>query len=154
MSETLTEAQIGYFAGFFDGEGWIGIVRRDSTSAAGKKYLVYTLMIGAAQCDPRPVLLLQKHFGGSISRGLKKRSRTPIYTWQVASIRAESFLRLVQAHLIHKREQCEVALSYREFVSSRRRYGPVKNPPEYHEISREYADLIKRVRAETRTTTA
>ena len=149
--EDIAEGRVGYYAGFFDGEGWVGVVRRSQIDRRnGRRYVCYTLMIGAGQCDPRPVRMLQKAFGGSLSVSRQQKAVHLFYSWQVASIKAERFLRLVQPYLIHKKEQCEVALSFREFVRERRRYGPGKMPPEYHQMAQEYADLMKRVRAETR----
>lgn len=141
----LTEAERAYAAGFFDGEGFIGIYKR-SAPAKGKTYSYYTLLVGASQCDPRPLLFIQDRFGGSLGcdRSGKKSSGNLLYTWQVGARKAESFLRAIQPYLIHKAEQCAVAIAYRDIVNGRRKGNHLA-------ADAEFQALIRSVRAKTRT---
>lgn len=151
----LTEGQIGYFAGFFDGEGWLSIVPRKS-ARRGVTYHYHTLMAGAGQCDPRPIELLKKTFGGSISCSKIKcnthgvANGNAFFSWQVHSKNAAAFLETIRPYLIHKQEQCDIALSWRRYSSQRPRYGCEPAPKEYSEIDKEYAALIRRAREETK----
>ena len=135
----IKDTEAAYIAGFFDGEGWIGINKRTSGG-----YSHFALMVGAGQCDPRPLLFIQERFGGRISVGRKPGTHI-FHTWVVYSRVAESFLRCVEKYLIHKREQCEVAISYRGFVNKRSKGNHLS-------LDEEYAELLKRARGETRVT--
>lgn len=155
MENNIPDTRLAYYAGFFDGEGWISILARHQRSSGGKSYKVHTLMIGAAQCDPRPVQMLKADFGGCIcikkNQHLTHHGKHVIYSWQLLSAKAERFLRAVQPFLVHKKEQCDVALSFREFITKRPRYGrDGPSPTEYWDLESEYAALMKRVRADTR----
>lgn len=140
-------ADLAYIAGFFDGEGWLGIIRRQSgkNKKTGKKYTQYLLMLGAGQNDPRPIGFIQARFPGSIRAA--KQGNHMFYTWQLASQKAEDFLIAVAPYLINKREQCELAMHYRAFLKSRRKgfQGILNITP-----NEQFRELMLKVRAQAK----
>ena len=98
----LTPVQLAYFAGFFDGEGSI-------TSSGEKGYRRWVLRCSVGQVDPRPLLKLQKAFGGQL-RKVKKPPHQDQWHWTVCSQMAKGLLEALQPYLIVKREQAKVGL--------------------------------------------
>ena len=96
-----------WIAGFFDGEGSVGIY----TSGRRCPYLKAQIV----QCDTaltRAVLLeLQTRFAGSISHA-PARKRMGSFVWQVSSGPAAQFLHFIRPHLHLKGEQADVALEW------------------------------------------
>ena len=97
----MSGALLGYLAGFFDGEGWVTI------ALSGGKY---TLQIGAANIDTRPLLLMQERWGGSVLRQGKTKL---CWSWRACSDQAYDALREMLPYLIVKRGQAEIAMEYR-----------------------------------------
>ena len=91
--------EIAYFAGFFDGEGSIGIYK--------KKYVVCVV-----QCDPRPLNRMKEIWGGNIYVQTKmKATHRSKYIWQTHGLEARPFLSDVLPFLRVKKEQAEIYLS-------------------------------------------
>lgn len=105
--DTAPTLDISYLAGFFDGEGTLGIYR---VKRSGHHYLRVSL----CQNRSMPVDLLFKQivhaFGGSLTvlkaHGPKKR---PHVTWSANSANAAHFLAVVGPHLRVKAEQARTA---------------------------------------------
>lgn len=101
-----------YFAGFIDGEGYIGIVH----SSVKGHYNGYVEFVQANGTDDRPLLLLQKRFGGSLTKptfGRKYGNRKPFRRWGVASKQAETCVRCLLPYLIVKKDQAKNLLLMR-----------------------------------------
>jgi hypothetical protein len=98
---------MSYFAGFFDGEGYIGIDR-------GRGTRFYVLKCEATNIDLNVLALLKQQFGGKILLDCRKGvNRRPVGRWTVESKSAEAFLRAVVPFLIVKKERAELALCFR-----------------------------------------
>lgn len=79
---------VAWAAGFFDGEGYVGVVLRGSVS------------IVVAQTTRVPLDELARHFGGHVvSRPIYNPRHQPQWEWRVKGPRALSFLRMVRPHL-------------------------------------------------------
>ena len=98
-----------YAAGFFDGEGSIGIYKKAGMRSS------YQLRVTTAQKDRRPLAALQTEYGGHLSKPLKSGVSRLI----MHSTGAADFLWDLLPHLIVKKEQAELALSFQS------RRGPV-----------------------------
>lgn len=129
--DTITKTELAYAAGFFDGEGSIGIAFTKNTN--GKRY--HRLMISIVQTDPRPLLWIKARFGGYMGTGkMHNLGRKLAYTWQSNSQVAEDFLRTIRPYLIVKAEQADIALAFRETKRNTRagmvhgRKGQSKDP--------------------------
>lgn len=102
-----------YIAGFFDGEGSIGIYQ----SKSNRKYRSWRLHVNAAQVEPEVIIELHKRFGGSINlyeRSKKMKNRRDCWYWFCSGRVAEKFLRFVLDGLCVKKAQAEVALLFME----------------------------------------
>jgi hypothetical protein len=95
----IEQLEIAYFAGFFDGEGSIGIYR--------KKYVVCV-----AQCDPRPLHRMKEIWGGNVYQQTRMiKTHRPKYLWQINGEAGRQFLIDTLPFLRGKKEQAEIYLS-------------------------------------------
>lgn len=118
-----------WFAGFFDGEGCVGIAPSYDTS-------LYLLKLQLSNTEIAPLLLFKERFGGCVLKPSLRPSdsvrRKPCGQWKCDSKVAEAALRAMLPHLVVKRERTLLALEFRElfkgeFVLPR---GREKNHPE------------------------
>lgn len=125
----LNEYKIAYFAGFFDGEGSISVVR----NRAGSK--TYQLVCVVANTDSRPLTLLRDTFGGYLSKPHPRQpGQKSVYNWRASDRIAEGFLTTVLPFLILKKDRAELALAYRAaFTREHLRGRPSAIAPEYRE---------------------
>jgi hypothetical protein len=97
-----------YFAGFFDGEGSIGIYRNGSGKGR-------TLRVQLTQnATPQSALLLHEcraRWGGSICL-MNRHAKRPAWNWQASAGRGAAVLQDLQPHLRLKRSEADIALSY------------------------------------------
>lgn len=106
----MDEKQIAYFAGLFDGEGWV----RFATVNQGKwrKSPSFMLTVGINNCHPKPLILLQQEFGGKFycnERYSKNPKHRTLYQWTIFSHKAFIFLAMIKPHLIIKLDEVNVA---------------------------------------------
>lgn len=100
-----------YLAGFFDGEGYVGI------TSTGNGF--YTLRVIVGQKHPTVLLEIQKHYQGTITERLDKRSGVTYHVWECKAKLAEVFLRDIQPFSIEKSQQINLALQYRDGLPAR-----------------------------------
>ena len=136
--KTASDIDLAYSAGFFDGEGSISIAPKRRKGCAPEE-MAFGLTLQVSQLDPRPLKFLSDRFGGAVCVKSALGHTHLMHDWRITGARAERFLRAVLPYLIHKKEQAEVALKYRDQVSGRPR-------GRYGLVDAEYAALIKRVR--------
>lgn len=98
-----------YIAGFFDGEGSIGLY----TSGGRLHYLKVQLAQNETNSSRRVLELICERFGGFISRQVTATGRTKL-NWQVSSAKAAVFLRTIQPFLILKAEQAWIATEWEQ----------------------------------------
>jgi hypothetical protein len=137
-SRTPTEAEVAWAAGFFDGEGSVGIYLY-----TGKNRHAFNLQMTAGQVDIRPLLLLREIFGGRIETqyaGKAGRGRT-LWRWSAGGREAiGEALRAMIPYLVVKREQAQVVLDYLDSSgppNSARRLTPIEQ-----EIQAAFADQL------------
>ncbi|MBA7579672.1 hypothetical protein ES708_21546 [subsurface metagenome] len=74
-------------------------------------------------CQPQPLYLYQRIFGGKVSLEPRKGNYHPIYMWRLGSRKAEILLRVMEPYLRVKKEEARLALchaSYRGIKSPRK----------------------------------
>lgn len=100
---------LAYIAGFFDGEGSIGIYR----NGAGTFYLRVQL---TQNINPESTQVLDefsRRFGGKLNLMRSSLYRhNAAYNWQINGKRAEAFLRRITPWLILKAAQAKVAVKW------------------------------------------
>lgn len=111
----MTDAELGYYAGFFDGEGCIQIVRTGSRSKVRDAAGGLTVNTIVVNTDRGPLELLQAAFGGTIHRKIPGQfSRYPAFHWMLHGKKAAPFLAAIAPYLVSKRAQAEAALVFAE----------------------------------------
>ena len=112
----VTDTELAYFAGFFDGEGCVAIYP--------KKYVV-----SLTNTDIRPLLRAKELWGGFIcSQSVESRrfAIRVLYRWQIYGHSARPFLEAIRPFVLLKGEQIDCYLSVLPMVSSKpgTRYTP------------------------------
>lgn len=98
-----------YIAGFIDGDG---------TIAMGKTRYSVELYVSIGQCDPRPLLLIQKMFGGYLRVDLnEENNKRPLFRIKLKDTECQQILTYVRNTLILKEKRCNLALEYIDFMS-------------------------------------
>ena len=92
----------------------------------GQKNRPYVFRIGIEITDKKPLILIQKQFGGNIYTRPNRRAanRKITYTWYLNSLNAMSFLKKIQKFLCIKKEQARLAIKYQEHVDNFRKNNP------------------------------
>ena len=81
-----------YAAGFFDGEGWVGIEHR-----AGW----WRVSVSIGQLDPRPLQMMKDRWGGAIAQRDRGESAT-FHVWRISTKQAQGFLEDITPFVIVK----------------------------------------------------
>lgn len=113
---SMQKLELGYAAGFFDGEGSIMLKRSYKRRANGLEYL-RTLRVTITQNDPRPLHQFSDIWGGAVSK-LTRPNGNHYYRWTISTRKAERFLRDVQPYLIVKQADCELALQWQKLLDA------------------------------------
>ena len=96
----MTQPSPAYWAGFFDGDGYLGVTPID-----GRHYV----MLSIAQKTPAVLHLLQQYAGGGVNQ-----YSNGYWCWNVTGEKAVNFLRSLHPHSKMKRPQMEIALAYHD----------------------------------------
>ena len=106
-----TKEQNIYMAGFFDGEGCIGINKAPSKRVRDR----YRVEVQINQVDRRPLVLFQERYGGTLSkheRSKKNPKWQDIWHWLISDRRAKALIKDLLPYCIVKKRDLEVALDY------------------------------------------
>lgn len=102
-----------YLAGFFDGEGSVGVYPRLKDRTKTKTYFV--LVVSLAQSGKNGYLILshlQKIFGGTVYKSNGKNK--DVWKWNLSSKKAVRFLNVIKDFCLIKREEILLALQFQE----------------------------------------
>lgn len=135
----LTNEDRAYWAGFFDADGCVSILR-------GKNRHVPSLMIIFAQVNGTVLTQGKDTFGlGHTNKQTYTGDNSPHCTWHNWYIcnrkDAETFLRAIRDFSIAKRAQVELALEFIEFKKSHVRHG-IRTPDDVLLKLLEYANKM------------
>lgn len=108
------EAFLGWTAGFFDGEGYVGIAKVNGTS-----HRSHQLRLSVSQVDPRPLELLRRVFGGNIRAIKPTPRRRRAYDWRLNGHAAADFLRLIEPYLVVKAEAARIGIVFASTIRDR-----------------------------------
>lgn len=142
IPEMQPDTQIGYLAGFFDGEGYIGIQR-------GKRN-DYTLRIALTNSNFKILQLYEKIYGGKIRVTKKKvdEKYKVVYQWGIDINEALKFLRTIHPYTSVKRAQIELAISFQEWhtkIKIIKTYEQIEKAEWYYNMMKD----LKQVTGET-----
>ena len=113
----ISEAQLAYYAGLFDGEGCVYI--KPGLKQVGR---IHSLVVSVSitMTDTVALCALERDFGGklrrSVCRDLARHKKIP-YRWQLSSRMAETFLRAIRPFVMVKAAQVDVALQFRDRIN-------------------------------------
>ena len=140
----MTSTDCAYAAGFFDGEGWVGIAYPKINKSEKRNH---RLDVSVGQVDIRPLVWLVEKFGGRIQKNPKKcgLSQRLIYSWRINGPSAEAFLVAVRPYLIVKAEQADVALAFRKTIKRQQKGHVTPALIEHRDELRSKLSLLKRV---------
>jgi hypothetical protein len=132
---TKKEASI-YFAGFFDGEGYVGLLKRTRG-----KYIEHFIQLSIGQKDGKVMDWVKENFGGHLH--LVKRDGS--YYWIASNKSAYRILKRITPYLKYKRPQAELAIRF------------IEERPKVRQISKEEMarrdDIYARLKSEKRVFT-
>lgn len=104
---------IKYAAGFFDGEGCVGIYPRE-----GRHNTHHRLRTSVAQKNPAILYRLEERWGGYLTGG--QGTSQVCYRWNLGPRGSEIFLREIEPYLTQKRAQAKLALAFRRECFSKK----------------------------------
>lgn len=118
----MTDREIGYIAGFFDGEGNISIMKRvKRVRARNWTGFDYAFHVRAANTNLEVLQWIQSKVGGTIYEHGVGGNRKPSWVWHLGGQHAKSFLQMIEPFSITKRRQLQVGF---EFLSLGRKTDP------------------------------
>ena len=136
MDEISTE----YLAGFFDGEGSVGIYPNKNRSVSGKSY---RLQVSIGQVDSTVLRFLKERFGGTLTlyeRSKTMENRKDAWYWFIHARRALVFLEEIRPYTIVKRNEIELAV---EFMENKMRPGQRYSDLGIEDTGPEYCQKMK-----------
>jgi hypothetical protein len=128
-----------YLAGIVDGEGNIGLVRRNANPQRGEIAPTFYDYLKIVNTDYRLLSWIREKVGyGKISvETRKKEGHRKVYTWHVSSRPMRQFLQEVYPYLLIKRDQADLIFKFRAtFDKSRECRKGV--PPEVLKMREQY----------------
>ena len=111
----LSDTDIAYLAGVFDGEGHISVLKDKRGHNAYSLHLIINIT------SLETVYRFRDSFGGTVGANTSennKRKGKPIYRWVVCGKRAESVLRTLFPYLHIKRKEAEIVFQIRSYWHS------------------------------------
>lgn len=106
-----------WLAGFFDGEGSIGIYARNYDRTKTKKY--YVLVVSIAQSGnigEQIISELEFRYGGS-SYCQEKDGIKPQWKWNISADKASKFLENIMPYLVIKKYEAELGIRFQQLES-------------------------------------
>jgi hypothetical protein len=107
----MEKLTLQYIAGFFDGEGSIGIYYRPKLK--DRFHLRTQLTNNKNKDTQRLTTYLVNKFGGNLGEQITLSGKLK-YNWQLNSDKAVYFLRKIEPHLILKKDQATIAINWQE----------------------------------------
>lgn len=102
------ELDTAYIAGFFDGEGSVGIYRGTYKGKFVNYRMRTQLVQNKSSLSEKMFECLSKKFGGTYT--LAKTTHGYKYNWQLGTNNAVEFLKQIAPYLVLKKEQVDVAI--------------------------------------------
>lgn len=135
------DLDLAWAAGFFDGEGSIGIYKRHHAPTS------FALTVSLSQVDPRPLRRFAAIVGGHIDFCKPRGNQRPYWRWYDLSGGAADVLAAIYSGLSSKREQASVALEYQGTVEARGAGKGVRLTDAQRAQRAEYAFRVKELKS-------
>ena len=141
---SLSDMELAYIAGLFDGEGCVAITRHFKKLDGTKRPCeMYTLRVQVTNVDPRVILPLREKFGGSLHITKHKSAKQrDTHVWISTSRVALEFLKAIRPWLVAKAQQADIAIDFQESKFRHGGRGKTRVTREYRERERQqYAEI-------------
>ncbi len=115
--------ELAWCAGFFDGEGFITIQRRNS-KVGSKTYESYYLRIGINHVNPAPLYEIQKILGGNIRVQNPDKiigNRKQRHSWSLSCNAAKEALVQMMPYFRNKNEVAQLGLEFQSTMAKDKR---------------------------------
>ena len=112
--------KVAWAAGFFDGEGFVTIQKRNTKAKSGKRYHSYYLRIGINHVAPEPLEEMLKLFGGTLRQQTKHTvvgNRKQRHTWQMSCSQAKEALIMMMPYFKNKQKAAELGIELQNTMS-------------------------------------
>jgi hypothetical protein len=131
-----------YAAGLFDGEGCV--------QAHAYKNGNFKVLLEICMDDPRGILMLHEHYGGSLLPFTRDTDKTN-WRWRIHGSDADAFCAdmLSSEFCVCKREQLKLFQQLRKLMNAKAGYGPISTTNRKRRVY-----LCNRIKAEKRRTVA
>jgi len=117
--------EFAWCAGFFDGEGFVSIQRRNRKAKSGKFYSGHYLRIGINHVAPEPLLEIQRIFGGGVRKSDWIRgNRKPRHRWTVSCEAANQALIKMMPYFKNKNKVAEIGLNLHKTMQKNKQSLP------------------------------
>ena len=140
-------AQWAWAAGFFDGEGTVGVQKNHSKTSKNPSF---SLKVKVSQDDSYPLEKIKVMVGaGAICKYVRIRERKgkmqqeTHYSYEVTGTPAKMFLQGMLPFLTVKKKRAEFGIKFREMIESRKNTGCKPLTPEQVEEGKQYYLLMK-----------
>lgn len=136
--EAVTELDLAWAAGLFEGEGCISIGVRNSDET-------YRLICIIGSTDRETIEFFHRRWGGYFQRGFGKQpNHKPSWTWTLIGPKAAAFLAAIQPHVRTQKTREKLELGIR-FQSGRLPGGTGGYMPGYKEGQRQIYQTMRRL---------
>lgn len=111
---------VAWAAGFFDGEGFVTIQKRNSKAKSGKRYESYYLRIGINHVAVEPLDEMLRIFGGTIRKQAAHTvvgNRKQRHSWQMSCTQAKETLIQMMPYFRNKQKAAELGIELQNTMS-------------------------------------
>ena len=114
IKHKIKKTDIAWLAGILDGEGCIWIHKSPPNPKKGEISTKYYLSVRISMAHKKTIFHIQKilKFGNSIKRRKLKLHYQTQYAWEVASLQALAFLKLIYPYLVTKRKEAKIGMEF------------------------------------------
>lgn len=116
MMEKLTEFELGYLAGFIDGEGSLILNKREHIGYKGKRYMGYSAYLDLGNTNEEVLIWIKNKLkiSSKIYKNQCKGNRKLAYRLRICYKQAKPLICLLKDKLIIKKEIANIFLNYGE----------------------------------------
>ncbi len=111
---------VAWAAGFFDGEGFVTIQKRNTKAKSGKRYESYYLRIGINHVAVEPLNEMFRIFGGTIRKQSAHSvvgNRHQRHSWQMSCSQAKEALITMMPYFRNKQKAAELGIELQNTMS-------------------------------------
>ena len=111
---------VAWAAGFFDGEGFVTIQKRNTKAKSGKRYESYYLRIGINHVAVEPLNEMHRIFGGTIRKQSAHSvvgNRHQRHSWQMSCSQAKEALITMMPYFRNKQKVAELGIELQNTMS-------------------------------------